>query len=171
MVVIQEIVLADGAHVGADALANSAIELLESDPLPLGCGLHHLRVDGMQVAIIRNMELNRGARAVAIQHVVDAALHIHDERNFDHHQVEFLAQVVFDVAFHLEDGLLGLFRGQQGAVTPGQNFFQFLIVADSRSSQIGFLVFIQYKRAHELSPLWTRFLSAHPRYAVDRSLD
>ena len=123
MVVIQEIVLAHGTHVGADALANFAIELLESDPLPLGRGLHDLRVDGMQVAIVRDMELNWRPRPVAIQHVVDTTFHIHDERDFDHHQVEFLAQVVFDIAFYLEDGLLRLFRRQQGAVTLGQNFF------------------------------------------------
>jgi hypothetical protein len=101
MVVIEEIVFADGAHVGADAFADSAIELLEGDAFPLGRRLHDLRVDGMQVAIVRDVELNRGARPVAIEHVVDSALHIHDERHFDHHQVEFLAQVVLDIAFHL----------------------------------------------------------------------
>ena len=91
MVVIEEIVLAHGAHVGADTLTNFAIELLERDAFPLGRGLHHLRVDGMQVAIIRDMELNRRARPVTIEHVVDTALYIHDERHFDHHQVEFFA--------------------------------------------------------------------------------
>ena len=147
MVVIQEIVLAHGAHVGADALANFAIELLERDAFPLGRGLHHLRVDGMQVAIVRDMKLNRRARPVAIEHVVDTALHIHDQRHLDHHQVEFLAQVVCDIAFHLEDGLLRLFRGQQGAVIPRQNLFQFFVIADSRSRQVGFFVFIQCKRS------------------------
>jgi hypothetical protein len=98
------------------------VELLQRHPFPLGRRLHHLRVNGVQVAIVRDMELNRRARAVAIKHVVDAALFIHDERHFDHHQVEFLAEVVRDIAFHLIDGLLRFFRSQQGAVTLRQNF-------------------------------------------------
>ena len=117
-----------------------AVELLERDAFPLGRGLHDLRVDGMQVAIVRDMELDRRARAVAIEHVVDAALHIDDERHFDHHQIEFLAQVVFDIAFHLEDGLLRLFRSQQRTVVVRQDFFQFFVIADSRPCQIGFLI-------------------------------
>ena len=123
MVVIEEIVLAHGAHVGANTLANFAIELLEGDAFPLGCGLHNLRVDGMQVAIIRNVELHRRARAIAIQHIVDTALDIDDEGDFDHHQVEFLAQVIFDIALHLEDDLLRLFRAQQRTVPARQDFF------------------------------------------------
>ena len=70
--------------------------------LPLGGGLHDLRVDGMLVAVVRDVELDRGARSVAVEHVVDAALGVDDQRNLDHHQVEFLAEIVFDVA--LADG-------------------------------------------------------------------
>ena len=160
MVVIEEIIFTDGAHIGADAFADSAIELLEGDAFPLGRRLHDLRVHRMQVAIVRDVELNRGARPVAIQHVVDSALHIHNERDFDHHQVEFLAQAVLDIAFYLVQGLLRLFRGQQGAITLRQNFFQLLVIADSRPSQVGFL--IQDKRAHEHSPLRTDSVPARP---------
>ncbi len=111
MVVIQKVVLSNRAHVGANTLANFAIELLERDPFPLGRRLHHLRVDGMQIAIVRDMELHRRARPVAIEHVIHAALYIHDQRHFDHHQAQFLAQVVRDIAFHLENSLLRLLRG------------------------------------------------------------
>ncbi len=93
-------------------LARFAIELLQRHPFPFGCGLHHLRIQRMQVAIVRDMELNRRARPIAIEHVVDSAFDIHDQRHFHHHQVEFFAQVVFDITLHLKDGLLGLFRGQ-----------------------------------------------------------
>jgi len=87
--VVEEIVFAHGAHVGADAFAGAAVELFEGHPLPLGRGLYDLGVDGMFVAIVRNMELNGSARAVAIEHVVDAALRVDDERNLHHHQAEF----------------------------------------------------------------------------------
>ena len=120
---IEEIVLAHGAHVGADTLANFAIELLEGDAFPLGCGLHHLRIDGMQIAIVRNVKLYGRARSIAIQHIVDPALDIDDERNFDHHQIEFFAQVIFDIAFNLEDGLLRLFGVEQRTVTTRQHLF------------------------------------------------
>ena len=91
MVVIEEVIFADGAHVGADAFAGAAIELLEGDALPLGGGLHDLGVDGMLVAVVRDVELNGRTGAVAVEHVIDAAFDIDDERDLDHHQVEFLA--------------------------------------------------------------------------------
>ena len=109
VVVVEEVVLADGAHVGADALAGLAVELLQRHPLPLGGGLHDLGVDGVLVAIVGDVELDGSARAVAVEIVVDAALLVHDQRHGDHHQVEFVAEVVFDVVLRLEDRLLGFF--------------------------------------------------------------
>jgi hypothetical protein len=48
------------------------------------------------VPIIRDVELDRRARAVPVEHVIDATLHIDDQRNLDHHEVQFFAEVVFD---------------------------------------------------------------------------
>ena len=109
VVVVEEVVFADGAHVGADAFAGPAVELLEGDPLPLGGGLHDLGIDGMLVAVVGDVELDGSARAVAVEHVVDAAFDIDDQRDLDHHQVEFLAEIVFDVALEVENGFLGFF--------------------------------------------------------------
>ena len=39
---IEEVVLAHRAHVGDDALADLAVELLERQPLPFGRRLHDL---------------------------------------------------------------------------------------------------------------------------------
>jgi hypothetical protein len=61
VVVVEEVIFADGAHVGADAFSGAAVELLECHPLPLGRGLHDLRVDGVFAAIVRDMKLNGGA--------------------------------------------------------------------------------------------------------------
>jgi len=44
-----------------------------------------------------------GVLAVAIEVVVDAALLRHDERHLDVDEVEFLAEVVFDVALEMEE--------------------------------------------------------------------
>ena len=109
VVVVEEVVFAHGAHVGAQAFAGLHVELLQRHPLPLGRGLHHLGVDGVLVAIVGDVELDRGARSVAIQIVVDAALLVHDQRHGDHHQVQFFAEVFFDVVLHLEDRSLRFF--------------------------------------------------------------
>src|SRR5208337_422612 len=52
VIVVEEVILAYGAHVGADAFAGLAVELPKGQPLPLGCGLYDLGVDGMLVAIV-----------------------------------------------------------------------------------------------------------------------
>jgi hypothetical protein len=52
VVVIEEVVLADSAHIGADTFPDFAIELLQRNSLPLGRGLNNLRVDGMLVAVV-----------------------------------------------------------------------------------------------------------------------
>ena len=172
---IEEVILAHGAHVGADAFADFAVELPEGDAFPLGGGLHDLGVDGMQVAIVRNVELDGGAGAVAIEHVVDATFDVDDERNLDHHQAELFAEVVGDIALYLKDGLLGIFRAEERAVTAGQDFCEFVVIADSGSGEIGFLVVLirgrfligrflinqflisRGERAHRSSPLGTEF--------------
>ena len=93
VVVVQEVVFADGAHVGAEAFAGLHAEALEGHAFPLGGGLHDLGIDGVLIAIVGDVELDGRAGAVAIQQVVDAALGIHDQRHGDHHEVERLAEV------------------------------------------------------------------------------
>ena len=109
VIVIEEVIFADGAHVGAEAFARLHVELLQRHPLPLGRGLNDLGIDGVLVAIIRDVELDRRARAVAVEIVIDARLLVDDEGHGDHHQVQFFAEVVFDVLLHLEDRPLGVF--------------------------------------------------------------
>ena len=55
MIVIEEVVFADSAHVGAEAFAGAAVELLEGDALPLGGGLNNL---GLNVGFLsRSFEM------------------------------------------------------------------------------------------------------------------
>lgn len=75
---VEEVVFANRAHIGADAFAGAAVELFQGDASPPGGCLHHLGVDGVLVAIVRNMALDRRARAVAVQHIADAAFDIDD---------------------------------------------------------------------------------------------
>ena len=137
---VEEIILAHRAHVCADALARLAVEFLQRDPFPFGRSLYHLRVDGMQVAVVRNVESDGCAGAVAIEQVVDAAIDIDDQWNLDHHEVERFAQIVFNVAFDLENGLLGLTPVEQGTIVIGQYTFKFGVIPNARSRQIGLLV-------------------------------
>src|SRR4029077_21093939 len=87
-IVIEEVVVADSAHVGAEAFAGAAVELLEGDALPLGGGLNNLGVNGIPVPVVRDVELNGCTRAVAVEHVIDAAFSVDDQRDLDHHQTE-----------------------------------------------------------------------------------
>ena len=59
VVVIEEVVLADGAHVGAQALARLHAELLQRHALPLGGRLDHLGVDRVLVVVVGDVELDR----------------------------------------------------------------------------------------------------------------
>ena len=140
VVVVQEVVFADGAHVGAQAFAGPHVEALEGDAFPLGGGLHDLGIDGVLVAIVGNVELDGRAGAVAIQQVVDAALGIDDERHGDHHEVERLAQVLFDEGFARKDGSLRVPGGEQGRVVHWQDIFEFGVVANAWPGKVGFLV-------------------------------
>ena len=75
-----------GAHIGADAFSGAAIELVEGAPFSFGRGLHDLDVDGMLIVSVRDVELNGSAGAVAVEHVVGAALRVDDQGHLDHHQ-------------------------------------------------------------------------------------
>ena len=75
---IEEVVFAHGTHVSADAFAGLAIEFLERDAFPLGRGLHDLGVDRVFVPVVGDVERDGRARAVAIEHVVDATLDVDD---------------------------------------------------------------------------------------------
>lgn len=109
MIVIDEVVFPDGAHVGADAFAGAAIELLEGDALPLGGSLNDLGVNGILVPVVGDVELDGRTRAVTIEHVIDAAFDVDDQRSLDHHQAEFLAKIVFNITAQVENRFLRFF--------------------------------------------------------------
>ena len=137
VVVVEEVVLAHGAHVGADALAGLAAELLQRDPLPFGRGLHDLRIDWVHVAVVADVELHGSARAIPVEHVVDAAVAVDDERHRDHHEVQLAAEVFLDVLLDREDRPLRFPRRQQGVVVPRQHLLEIGVTADARSGEIG----------------------------------
>ena len=60
---VEKVVLADGLHVGADALTRLHAELTESNALPLRSGLNDLPLDGVDVAVVADMEFNRSPRS------------------------------------------------------------------------------------------------------------
>jgi len=52
VIVIKEIVLAHGVHIGIQALPHFHPELLQRHALPLGCGLHYLGINRVLVIIV-----------------------------------------------------------------------------------------------------------------------
>jgi hypothetical protein len=140
VVVVEEVVLPDGAHVGEDALAHLAVEHLERGSFPLRGGLHDLRVDRVLVVVVVDVELDRGARAVAIERVVHAAAHVADEGRLDAEEVQRLAQAVLDEAPGFPDRELSLLHVLGRFVVRRENLLQILVVADSRTGKVRLLV-------------------------------
>ena len=91
VVVVQEIIFAHGAHVGAEAFAGLHVELAQGHALPFGGGLDDFGVNGVLVVIVGDVELHGGAGAVAVEVVVDAAFGINDEGDRDHYEVKLPA--------------------------------------------------------------------------------
>lgn len=79
------------------------------------------------------MELNGSARPVAIEHVVDAALYVDNQRNLDHLESKFFAEIVFDITAKMKNCLLRFLSSQKRGVIPGQNLFELGIVANAGS--------------------------------------
>ena len=136
---VEEVVLAHGAHVGADTLPDLALELPQGHPLPLGRRLHDLGVDALLEAEPAG-ELDRRARAVAVEVVVDPALAVDDQRHLDHLEVELLAEVVLDGALDLEEGLLRVQAVEQGGVVRWKDLLHLRVRADAGSGQVRPLV-------------------------------
>ena len=132
---VQEVILAHGLHVGADALADIAAKLLERHAFPLRGSLDNLGMYGF-VESQPARKFHRCPRAVAIQVIINAAISVNDQRNLNHLQVEFLAQILLNVVLCCKDALHGFFRGKQGFVIFGQNLLQVIIIADSGSGQV-----------------------------------
>jgi hypothetical protein len=139
VVVVEEVVLADRLHVGVDALARLATELAERDALPLRRRLHDLRVEPLLQAQPAR-ELHGRARAVPVQHVVDAALPRHDERHLDHLEVQLLAEAVLDEALDLMERLHPFQGPQERLVVGGEDALHLLVGADPRTRQVCLLV-------------------------------
>ena len=139
VVVVEEVVLADGAHVGQEPLARPHAELGEREPLPLRRRLHDLGVDRVQVAVVRDVERDRRPRAVAVEVVVDAALAVDDQRHLDERQVQLLAQAVLDQSLRRVQRPHPLTRLEQRLVVVRQHELELAVVADPRPCEVRFL--------------------------------
>ncbi len=137
VVMVEKVVLPDRAHVGEKPLTGLKVELLQRHPLPLRRGLNDLSFDRVEIAIVRDAELNGSPGAVPVQHVVDPAVGLHDQRNLDHHQVELLAQVLFDVVLHGVDGVLRESGREERFVIVGEHAVDLFVRADPRAGEVG----------------------------------
>ena len=139
VVVVEEVVLAHGPHVGEEALAGLHPELGERRPLPLRRGLDDLGVDRVRVAVVRDVEPHGRARAVAVEVVVDAARGVHDQRHLHERQVQLLAEAVLDQPLGAVERLHRLLRREQRRVVVRQHLLELGVVADPRACEVGFL--------------------------------
>ena len=140
VIVIQEVVFADRAHVGAQPLSWLHVKALQGDTLPFGGCLHYLGVYRMDAAVIGNVELDGGSRTIAIQVIVDPAFCLDDQGNRDHHQVKLPAKLLLDIDFGGKNRLLRVLGIQQGMVVLRQDLLQLGIVPNTGTCEVGSLV-------------------------------
>ena len=91
VIVIEEVILADSLHVGAETLAGGHTELAQRHPLPFGGSLDNLGGDG-RLEAQPAWKLHGRARPVPVQVVVDAGGGVHNQGHLNHDQVEFATQ-------------------------------------------------------------------------------
>ena len=140
VVVVEEVVLAHGAHVRHEALAGLHSELRERDAFPLRGRLDDLRLDRVLSVVVRDVERDGAARPVAVEVVVHAALGVDDERDLDAHEAELAAEAVLDVPLDGRDRALRLFRVEERRVVVREDFLELRVVPDPRTREVGLLV-------------------------------
>ena len=140
MVMIEEVVLANGTHVGEKTLADLESVLLKREPFPFSNGLHDLGVDRVLFIIVLNVEIDRRARPVAVEIIVHTAVAVDDEGALDAHEVKLAEQTVFDVILDSLEGDLRFFRVKKRLIVVGQHVPEYFIIADTRSGEICYFV-------------------------------
>jgi hypothetical protein len=93
--------------------APCAAELGEREALPLRRGLNDLGIEGVH-AVVADVERDRGARAVAVEMVVDAGGCVDDERHLHLDEMEPPAELVLDQPLRRVQRLHRLARREQG---------------------------------------------------------
>ena len=113
MQVVQRLVAAYGVHIGVQAAAHMEIVALQRQPLPLGQRMHHLAlaVHGGHV------EAHRALHAVQV--VVQAGFHAHEQRGGHTAQVQRVAQLHLEIVLDEFDGQLGVEGAQRRPVALG----------------------------------------------------
>ena len=105
VIVIEEVVLPHGPHVGEDPFARRAPELPKSEPLPFRRCLHDLGVERMRVVVVCDVERDRRPRAVSVEIVVDAARPVDDQGHLHLHEVQLVAEPLLDHALRRVEGV------------------------------------------------------------------
>ena len=136
MIVVEEIILAHSAHVGAQAFSDAHAEFLQRNPLPFRGGLHDLGIDRVLVVVVCDVELDGSAGAVAVQQVIHTAFPIDDKRHRHHHKVKVFAEIVFNEALEGKDGLLGLSAREETAIFLRKDLLKLLVIANAGTSQV-----------------------------------
>ena len=148
VVMVEEVVLADRAHVGVDAFADVAAVLLQGEPLPLRRRLHDLCVHPRADAEPAR-EVNRRARAVAVKVVIHAAFFLDDERHLHQLQVQGLGEAVLDVALYRVDRALGFLVVENRPVVYRQDLVDCVVGTDAGASEVSGLADFA-RRGHEV---------------------
>ena len=111
--VVQFLVPADGVHIGVQAVAHGEMIPLQSQPLPLGQGVHHLGISSYRGDVEGNRTL------IAVQVVVQAGVFGDEQGSGDPLQIQRVGELILEGGFDVGDGSLGVVGVQLGGVALG----------------------------------------------------
>ena len=111
MEIIEHIlVAADGVHVGIETLSGIEVVAVERHALPLGEGLHDLRLlAGLQ-------DIERDRTLIAVEVVVQAAGLLEKQRRGHAKQVQVRGELILKQTLEQADGLLRIVNAEQALV-------------------------------------------------------
>ena len=111
--VVQFLVPADGVHIGVQAVAHGEMIPLQSQPLPLGQGVHHLGIGSYRGDVEGNGTL------IAVQVVVQAGAFGDEQGSGDPLQIQRVGELLLEGGLDVGDGTLGVVGVQLGGVALG----------------------------------------------------
>ena len=117
MEVVEDLIAADGVHIGIEAGAHMEVVALQGVALPLGQGVHHLAV-GADVGHVEG-----DGTLIAVEVVVEAGGLLHKQRGGNPPQIQGITEIFLKILLDKFDCALGLVDRQGRMISRGNHDF------------------------------------------------
>src|SRR4030042_6579585 len=103
MQVIQQLIRADGVHIGVQTFARLQTKICQLQPLPL-----RQRLDNFSAAVLHGLNWKYHRSLDTVKIIVDAGTREHEQRGSHAHQIQLERQVTLEELLDLSDRQLRL---------------------------------------------------------------